>query len=266
MPSIVRNGVSIDYDVQGQGPCLVMTHSFLCDRSMFRHQVAALQAHFRVINIDLRGHGASGDASAPFSVYDLVDDVLAVLDAEGERSAVWAGLSMGGFLSMRAALRHPERVRALVLMDTDAGTESRFKAFKYGALLFGLRLMGVKPLLSALTPIFLGPTTRAQRPAVVAEIEGKFMAMRIPSVANGIQAITSRDAIAAELGAIRCPTLVLVGAEDEPTPPSQSEDIARRIPGAQLQIIPGSGHLAALETPEPVTAALLRFVQGLPAA
>ncbi|MFM2247707.1 MAG: hypothetical protein RL071_3782, partial [Pseudomonadota bacterium] len=197
MPTVIRNGVSIDYDVTGTGPCVVFTHSFLCDRSMFRHQVAALQAHFRVINIDLRGHGASGDASAPFGIYDLVDDVLAVLDAEGERAAIWAGLSIGGFLSMRAALRHPDRVRALVLMDTDAGTESRFKTVKYGALLWGLRLVGVRPLLSALTPIFLGPTTCAQRPAVVAEIEGKFMAMRIPSVANGIRAITTRDAIAA---------------------------------------------------------------------
>lgn len=265
MPSLTRNGVTIAYDVVGAGPCVVMTHSFLCDRTMFRHQVAALQDRYRVINIDLRGHGASGDASGPFTVYDLVDDVIAVLDQEGVHDAVWMGLSMGGFLSMRAALRHPARVRALALLDTDAGTESRFKAFKYGVLLFGLRVAGVKPLLSSLLPIFLGPTTRAQRPAVVAELEGAFMGMRIPSVANGIQAITTRDDIQAQLAEIRCPTLVLVGAEDEPTPVASAQAIAAAVPGATLVVVPASGHLSALETPEPVTRAVEALLAGLPA-
>jgi pimeloyl-ACP methyl ester carboxylesterase len=79
MPKILRNGLAIAYDVVGSGPWVVMTHSFLCERSMFRAQVAALQTRFRVINVDLRGHGESGDSTQPFTLYDLVDDVLAVL-------------------------------------------------------------------------------------------------------------------------------------------------------------------------------------------
>jgi pimeloyl-ACP methyl ester carboxylesterase len=262
MPSIERNGLRIAYDAAGSGPCVVMTHSFLCDRSLFRRQVQAMQPRFRVINIDLRGHGESGDSEQPFSVYDLVDDVLAVLDHERVDRAVWAGLSIGGFLSMRAALRHPQRVQALVLMNTDAGPESAFKAFKYGVLRLGLKTLGPGPIVPSLLPIFLGGTTLREQADLSEAVKRQFLAMRVPSIAEGVRTIVTRDDIRGELGRIRCPTLVIAGAEDQPLPPPKSEDIARRIPGAELVVVPRCGHLSAIEAPEAVNRHLLAFLDG----
>lgn len=260
MPTVQRQGITIHYEATGRGPCVVMAHSFMCDRTMFRHQAAALSARYRVLNVDLRGHGDSGDAPGPYSIYDLTEDVIAVLDAESVERAAWVGLSIGGFLSMRAALLHPERVAALVLMDTDAGAESAFKRLKYGALRQGLSWLGAKPLVGSLLPIFVGTTSLKERQHVRNEVRSKLRAMRLPSALHGIGAITSRDDVRARLGAICCPTLVLVGEEDQPLPPPLAQAMAERIPGARLAVIPRSGHLSALETPEAVTARLSDFL------
>ena len=199
--------------------------------------------------------------------FGVEHDVLcAALDAEGVDRAVWAGLSIGGFLSMRAALRHPERVRALVLMNTDAGPESAFNAFKYAMLRLGLKTLGPGPIVPSLLPIFLGKTTRRDRPDLREQVARQFMAMRVPSIAEGVHTIVARDDIRGELGQIRCPTLVIAGEEDQPLPPERSEQIARRIPHAEMVVVPKCGHLSALEAPEAVSRELTSFLERLPGA
>ena len=112
MPIVERAGHAIHYEVSGRGDAILFAHSFLCDGSMFAYQVAALQQRWRVINVDLRGHGRSAEALTPVNFYDFAADVIAVLDAEQVAQAVWVGLSIGGFTALRAALKRPERVRA----------------------------------------------------------------------------------------------------------------------------------------------------------
>ena len=89
MATATRNGITLYYETSGSGPAIVLIHSFLCDGLLFTHQVAALERTHRVINIDLRGHGRSGPSKSPYTIYDLVDDVVAVLDAGGVASAIW---------------------------------------------------------------------------------------------------------------------------------------------------------------------------------
>jgi 3-oxoadipate enol-lactonase len=266
MPSIMLDGIELHYELAGAGPPIVLTHSFLCDGSMFREQVGPLSLSHRVINIDIRGHGRSGPSESPFTIYDLADDVLAVLDAEGVASAIWMGLSIGGFLSIRAALRHPERVRALVLLDTDAGPESAWKKVKYSALKWGLQTIGPRYVVPNLLPIFLGATTLRQRPEVRSEYERIFMAMRVRSICPGIDAIKARDDLLGRLDEITVPTLVVVGEEDQPLPVWKSRRISDAIPGAELVVIPQAGHLSAIENPAPVTAAITRFLAQLDTA
>lgn len=264
MPELSHRGISLYYEVSGNGPPVVLTHSFLCDGTMFTHQVADMEKTHRVINIDMRGHGRSGPSESPFSIYDLVDDVVAVLDAEGVESAVWMGLSIGGFLSLRAALRWPERVRALILMDTDAGPESAWKKLKYAVMKWGLKHLGPRAILPALLPIMLGRTTLRERPAIRAEYERKFLDMRVDSIRPGIDAITARDDLLSRLSQIRVPTLVIVGEEDQPLPVWKSKRIADEIPGAEMVVIQRAGHLASIENPAPVTDAINRFLARLP--
>src|ERR1700728_281132 len=124
MPVAAANGVEITYtDSGGQGPAVVFSHGFLMDHTMFDQQVAALAPEYRVITWDQRGFGGTR-ATGPFTYWDSADDVLALLDHLGVEQAVLAGMSQGGFISLRAALRAPQRVRALVLIDSQAGLEN----------------------------------------------------------------------------------------------------------------------------------------------
>ena len=111
-----NRGQQIFFEDVGSGTPLVLGHSFLCSGAMWRGQVQALADRCRIVNIDLRGHGRSGPAHQPFSLYDAVGDVIAVLDLLGIGRAVWCGLSIGGMVAMRAALTHPDRVAALILL------------------------------------------------------------------------------------------------------------------------------------------------------
>jgi len=214
MPKVERAGATIHYEASGSGPAIVFTHSFLCDSSVFAHQVAALQRHWRVINVDLRGHGRSSPALTPVSFYDFAEDVIAVLDAEGVDRAVWAGLSMGGFTSLRAALTRPERVAALVLMDTDAGTAPWGRRVQY-ALMRGLaRIFGSSVMGSRVLPIMFGRTTLAEQPELCEAYRQRFVAMDTRSMLTVGSAVDARDDLVPKLGQISCPTLVVVGEED----------------------------------------------------
>lgn len=260
MPRVTRHATEIAYEVTGEGPPVVLTHSFLLDRSMWRHQAEALADSHRVVSVDLRGHGASGPAHQPFSLYDLADDVVAVLDDAGVDSAVWAGLSIGGMLSLRATLRHPERVSALALLDTHAGPEEPLTTLRYRAMAAIFRVVGPGPLLGQLLPLFLSPSTRRERPGVVAELEQRLRALDRPSVSRGVEALVRRDDLRGELGGIDVPALVLVGEDDAALPPAYSRELAAGLPEAELEVIPDAGHITTLEAPERVTGALTGFL------
>src|SRR5262245_8096981 len=122
MPILERQGARIVYEISGEGPPLLLGHSLLCDTLMWELVAPELAKHWRVININARGHGGS-TAPSPFSLEDLADDWIAILDQERIERAVLCGLSMGGMTAMRLALAAPERVRALILLDTSADPE-----------------------------------------------------------------------------------------------------------------------------------------------
>ncbi|MGR9046950.1 MAG: alpha/beta fold hydrolase [Gammaproteobacteria bacterium] len=263
MANITRDGISLYYEVSGSGSPIVLTHSFLCDGSLFKFQVAALEQTHRVINVDLRGHGRSGASELPYTVYDLVDDVVAVLDHEKVESAIWMGLSIGGFLSLRAALIHPERVSALVLIDTDAGPESPWNRLKYTAMKGWLKAFGPRFIVPVVMPIMFGKTTLRSRTELCTQYYQRILNVRIKSTCAGIDAITRRDDCVARLSDISVPTLVVVGEEDKPLPLWKSRRIVDGIHGAEFVRIPEAGHLSAIENPAPVTEAVTRFLSKL---
>lgn len=121
MPELERNGVHLYYEDLGSGPAVLLSHSCFCDGRQWPQGPTLLDAGYRVLNLDHRGHGRSGPYRQPFTMWDLAEDLVAVLDDAGVDSATLVGLSIGGFASIRAALRHPHRVAALVLASTAAG-------------------------------------------------------------------------------------------------------------------------------------------------
>ena len=263
MPTLQRPGCTLHYEVTGQGPAIVFTHSYLCDGRMVAHQVAALQRRWRVINVDLRGHGRSSAAVGPLDFDLFADDVLAVLDAEGVTSAVWAGLSMGGFTSMRAALKAPQRVSALVLMDTSARRDPWHKQIQHRLMRGLVRSFGPGAVAGELVKMMFGATTRREQPALVQAWQQDFLQCHVPSALAVAGALAARDDLRARLPQIRCPTLVLAGAEDRALPPALSREIAALIPGAQFAEVPGVGHLSTLEAPDRLTRLIEAFVEPL---
>jgi len=263
MPFIEREGITIYFEDVGEGPPVVLGHSFLCTGDMWASQVAVLEERYRVINIDLRGHGRSGTTSRPCDVYDLVGDVVAVLDSLKIERAVWAGLSIGGMVAMRAAITAPERVRALILADTHAGRETPLKTFKYRLMNAGAKVFGLRPFLPGVVPLMFGATTRKSNPELVAAWEEKFAAIDLPSIGVILDGLVRRDSVIDRLSEIEVPTLVLVGSEDASLPEALSREIAERVPDASLVVIPNAGHLSALEQPELVSEAILEFLGRL---
>lgn len=248
-------------DVAGEGDPLVLWPSLLTDGSMWRFQHGPLRERFQTITIDPPGHGRSAHVARGFSLEDCADAAREVLEALEIAGPVhWAGLSWGGMTGMRFALRYPERVRRLALLDTSAAAESRRKLPSYYAMAFVSRRLGaIKPLLDRIEPIYFTAESVRNRRDIVDPFRDHVARMDPPSTGHCVDAVIfHRKDIRPRLGAIQAPTLVLVGRDDKATPPARSREIADRIPAARLVEVPGAAHLSALEQADEVTGHLWR--------
>lgn len=253
MPIIDRgDGVSISYEAGGRGPGVLLTHGYSATKAMWAGQRPTLEELHRLVTWDIRGHGESSSPEDPaLYSHDLgVDDMAALLDAEGLDDAVLGGLSLGGYLSLLFYRAHPERVRALVLCDTGPGyrdpsareqwnrmAERRAKAFEERGL------------------DALSGRSAELRIAVHRSAQG------LVNAAKGL--LAQHDARVMEvLPQVDVPTLVIVGSEDQPFI-GASEYMAKKIPGARLEVIEGAGHAANLDRPQAFNAALTEFLGAL---
>ncbi|MFP4137624.1 MAG: alpha/beta fold hydrolase [Halomonas sp.] len=263
MGVIDHQGVAIAYQETGEGRPIVLLHSFLGAGEVWQAQVPALAEQHRVINVELRGHGRSGPIEGPFTLYDAVDDVIAVLDALGIPQAVWCGVSMGGMVALRGAIRHPRRVAGLVLMDTDAGAETAWHRVKYRAMGSVVSAFGFRPLLPLVAREMFGANTRRHNPGLVDETRALIARNHVPSARRCLEALMRRDSVVKRLPEIQVPALVVVGEEDRMLPPPRSRRIREGLRDASLVMIPGAGHMAPLEQPARVNAAVLAFLATL---
>ncbi len=263
MPEISTGKVHLFYDDIGAGPAVLFSHSWFCDGQQWPQVDAVVNAGFRILNLDHRGHGRSGPHHHRYTVWDIADDLVAVLDDAGVSEAVLVGLSVGGFASLRAALRHPGRVRALVLAGSSAsvqGWQGKVKAATLGPVwLTPARTLVLPQVVKAL----FGPTARRKQPQLINEWKQRFLNQDPKSMMVALRAIVSRDDVTSRLGEISVPTLVIVGEEDRDPGVTASASTCAHIAGAHLVVLPNTGHLAALEQPAAFADALLGFLAGL---
>jgi pimeloyl-ACP methyl ester carboxylesterase len=263
MPSLVANGVRLHYRDSGSGPeTVVFSHSYLVSSEHFAPQIERLSARYRCIAFDHRGHGGSAVAAGGYDMENLYADAVGVIETLGCHPCHFVGLSTGGFIGLRLAIRRPELLRSLVLMDTSADEEPADARPRYRAMLAALRWLGYWPVAGRVFRMFFSPATRRD-PARREELK----VWRRRMVANDRLAmyrfghgIFARAAVADQLGTVATPTLVVVGEDDELTPPSRAQRIAERIRGAQLSVIPRAGHLTTVERPRLVTQVLEGFL------
>ncbi|HVW40222.1 MAG TPA: alpha/beta hydrolase [Amycolatopsis sp.] len=255
----LSTGVTVGMtDTGGDGPLVVFSHGFLMNHTMFAPQVEALRDAYRVVTYDERAHGEV-EPEGRWSYWDLADDVLAILDHLGVERAVLAGMSQGGFLSMRAALRAPERVRALVLMDTQAGVEDPEVLPLFEAMTADWEANGpAQGTLDYAATAILGPGADE-------EAWKSLWAMRPNHWATpAAHPLLTRDDITERLGEIGCPTLVIHGEADASIPVEAAQVLVDRIPKAHpLMLIPGAGHAANLTHPQIANPAIRSFLDSL---
>ena len=263
MPFAPVNGQNLYYeDTGGALPVVVFSHGLLMDRRMFAPQVAALRGQYRCICWDERGHGNTGDATQPFSYYDSADDLAALLHFLGVNSAVLAGMSQGGYLSLRAALKHPALVRALILIDTQARPESPANLPLYTQLISTWTSQGMDDELAAtIEHIILGNGY-----ADAATWKRHWKAQSAANLQQIFNTLASRDDISAAIHAIRVPTLVVHGDADNAIPLESAQEMAGAIAGSGFVTIAGAGHAANLTHADAVNPQLLSFLKVVCAA
>lgn len=256
-------GGAVDYDVQGTGPAVLLLHAFPLDRRMWDEQAALLRTAHQVVRVDARGFGGSDEGDGPLTMERIADDAVAVLDHLGVGQAAACGLSMGGYAAFALVRRHPSRLRALVLADTKAPADTAETRAGRSALAEKVLKEGAAAAADANLPKLLGATTHRERPAVVARVRDLVLSQRPRAIANALAGLAGRADSTPTLREVRVPTLVLCGAEDALTPPSEAEALQQGIAGSRLEILPAAGHLANVEAPDAFGRALLGFLAGI---
>lgn len=254
----LESAVALNHLLEGpeDAPVLVMANSLGTTLRMWDEQAPALREHFRLLRYDHCGHGDSPVPPGPYTIEDLVRDVLALLDRLEIEHASFCGLSIGGMVGMWLASEAPERIDRLALCCTSV----RFDPDAYDSRARTVRADGVGEIADAVLERWFTPAFHESRPEVV-EWAGRMLRDTPPEgYAGCCEAIRDAD-LSGRLGTIRAPTLVIAGADDPAAPVDKAEFIRDSIPGARLEVVPQSAHLANVEQPETVTQELLAHMQ-----
>lgn len=249
--------------VGGAGPTMLFWPSLLMTGDLWRRQAAHFTTSHRVVLVDPPGHGQSEPLRWGFTFDECAATITALLDALDAPDADIVGNSWGGMIGATFAATHPERVRHAVLMNATASAAGRRQRLEYGALLRLAKLRGglKPPLTSRVLAAFLGPTTLAERPDVVAVVRRAAEAVDISSGAHAVRSVVpNRPDQRALLARITAPTLVVAGLEDATFPVEETRQMADAIPGSRFEVLDRVAHLAAVEDPDRVNALIAEFI------
>lgn len=241
----------------GTGEAVLLLHAFPLSGAMWQPQIEALVPSYRVIIPDLPGFGTTPLAAETYTLDDVADWLVTLLDERGLERVVVAGLSMGGYIAFALLRRHPERIKALVLADTKAAADS--DEGKHGreqnAQL--AEREGTATIAAKMLPALLSPSAD---PEAVATLRSIIEANDPRGVAAALRAMAQRPDSTPLLGAIAVPTLVVVGAQDTLTPPQEAQTLHQRIANSELVELANAGHISNIEQPAAFTQAIKHFL------
>lgn len=247
-----------------QGPPLALVHGFPLDHRMWRFQIEACSNHARVIAIDLRGFGQSSGDVSDITMSDYADDCAAVLKAlKVDEPVVLCGLSMGGYVAWQFWKRHRERLAGLVLCDTRAAADTEEVARGRRKMAFDVLARGSGFVADAMLPRLMAPETFDRFPDRIAELRQVIEATDPEAIAGAQRAMATRVDVYGWLKEIAVPSLVLCGVHDEVSRLDEMQDFASQMPDARFVAVPDAGHMAPLENPEPVNAAIQAFLKEM---
>jgi 3-oxoadipate enol-lactonase len=254
----VHHVIDASADLPLDAPTVVLSNSLGSTLTMWDQQVAALAQHFRVVRYDTRGHGGSPVPDGPYTIDDLADDVLDLLDRLDLERVHFVGLSLGGMTSMRLAARNPERVDRLAVLCTSAMFGPAQSWHDRAAM---VRAQGSSAVAEAVVGRWYTNGFADRHPDRIATARAMVASTPAEGYASCCEVIATMD-LTGDLASITAPTLAIAGADDPATPPWHLERIATGVANGRLVVVPESAHLANDEQPATVTAGLLEHLTG----
>lgn len=257
------NGIEMYYEIHGKegAPWLTLSHSLACSVRMWDDQIASFKDRYRILAFDTRGHGASGAPAGAYSLEGLADDVRELFRHLGIERTHFVGLSMGGMIGQTFALKHPGMFASLTLADTT----SRYPAEAAPIWADRIRMAeekGMQPLVQPTLERWFTEAFRKAQPQVVGRVGALIAGTPVAGYVGCSHAIPKIN-LTARLKEIRCPILVIVGAQDMGTPPAMAREIHENAPGSKLVVLENAAHLSNMERPREFDRALSEFLSGI---
>jgi 3-oxoadipate enol-lactonase len=256
------NDIQINYEVSDKqgAPMVMLSHSLGSSMIMWNPQMEALEPYYLVLRYDTRGHGGSDAPQGAYTLEQLGEDAVGLLDALHIQAVHLIGLSMGGMIGQYLALNHANRLLSLVLCDTAAAMPEEANAMRQERIQIA-REKGMEALVEPTMDRWFTPAYREQNPHQVEVIRKQFLATPVEGYVGCSEAIGGLNYLE-RLPEIRTSTLIIVGEDDPGTPVESSEAIHERIPGSRMVVLPSAAHLSNVEQVEAFNKALLGFLPG----
>jgi 3-oxoadipate enol-lactonase len=259
------NGFGIDYNIDGPktGMPVVLIHGFPFSKAMWKPQIEALKKDYYVISYDLRGHGSSDVGNAQYTIEYLAEDFFKLLDALKLQKVVAVGLSMGGYIILRAIEKNPDRFLGIVLCDTRSEDDTNEVKIKRAIQARNVKIYGTKKFANIFLPTVFYEKNLNNKTEAVKLIRSIIEKTSPHAIAGMLIALAARTDTTPNLQNIKVPTLIMVGQFDELTPPASSIAMKEKIPNAELHILPDAAHMSNLENPEEFNRHLLDFLKKI---
>lgn len=262
--TIEINDFILSYDDVGEGRIpIVFLHGFPFDKTMWEKQIEFLKTSYRLIACDIRGFGKSKDEKSLLNMDLFVDDLIKFMDKLDIDKAVICGLSMGGFITLNAAKRFPDRFEALILCDTQCIADTPEIKEKRLKTIAKIEEEGVADFNEEFIKSVFHKDSLADKKELVEELRRVVFANSRHSIIQGLLALAIREDTCAILERIRIPTLIICGREDAVTPLEESEYLKEHVLGSTLKVIDDAGHVSNLEQPNEFNQYLGEFLINL---
>jgi 3-oxoadipate enol-lactonase len=254
------NSIKVNYTLDGPAslPVVTLSHSLAADLTMWDPQMKALTQKYRVLRYDTRGHGGTDAPGGPYTLEQLSEDARALLQVLGISRTHWIGLSMGGMIGQTLALSSPGLFQSLSLCDTSSRIPAEAKPL-WQERIKTAETQGMEPLVEPTIGRWFTAPFRETGKEVVDGIRARIRTTNPRGYAGCCAAISQLD-LTDKISAIKVPTLIVVGEEDQGTPVAASRAIQAQIAGSQLEIIKSAAHLSNLEQPDEFTRIIASFL------
>jgi 3-oxoadipate enol-lactonase len=259
------HGFGIDYTMEGPKTEMpvIFIHGFPLSKEMWKPQMEEFKKDFTVLSYDVRGHGLSDIGNGQYTIEYCVDDLFGLMDILHIQNAILVGMSMGGYIALRAVEKNQERFKGLVLCDTRSEDDTNEQKIRRANQAKSVKIYGMKKFANTFLPTVMTQKNIQKRTDVFRHMHDIIERNSSNAIAGMLIALAARTNTTAFLPSIKIPTLLMVGQFDEITPPSISIQMKEKIADSEMHIIPDAAHLSNVENPEEFNKHLFKFLKSI---